>query len=52
MMLYLGKQNMEYCVAIGNTILDVFLSKDGQRLDSMTHDSITFHKRVMKGMAL
>ncbi len=52
MMLYRGTQNMGYCVAIGNTILDVFLTKDGYRLDSTTHDSITFHKRIMKGMAL
>ncbi len=49
-MLFEGMQNMGICTGIGNSISDVYLTKDGQRLDASTHELFTSQETVAKGM--
>ncbi len=49
-MLFEGEQNMGVCTGIGNSVSDVYLTKDGQRVDASTHESFTSQETIAKGI--
>ncbi len=50
LLLYKGQQSLGVCTGIGNVISDVYLTKDGKRLDATDDDRYSSQKVINKGI--